>query len=66
MCPCSVPTVCSARQEIRVPENNAEGAVIETIRVEAGVTLALTPEGFPFRLEGNQLIVTERLDYEVL
>lgn len=61
------PTVCTARQDISIPENNEVGAVVETITVEPDVTLAFNPDtaALPFRLEGNQLIATERFDYEV-
>ncbi|XP_026221242.1 cadherin-related family member 5-like [Anabas testudineus] len=59
-------SVCTARQDISIPENNEVGAVVETITVEPDVTLAFNPDtaALPFRLEGNQLIATERFDYE--
>lgn len=68
MCYSSLPTVCKARQDIYIDENNSVNEVVETIVVEAEVTLAFKPNTgeIPFRLEGNQLIVTEALDYEVL
>ncbi|KAM4573903.1 uncharacterized protein PAE49_008618 [Odontesthes bonariensis] len=57
--------VCSAPTPVNFPENNMVNDVVVTINVQSGVTLVIdSPLEGPFRIQGNQLIVTEVLDYE--
>ena len=63
----SFPTVCSASSPVNFPENNMVNDVVATISIQSGVTLTIeSPLEGPFRIQENQLIVTEVLDYEVL
>ncbi|XP_072242583.1 cadherin-related family member 5 isoform X1 [Leuresthes tenuis] len=59
--------ICSAPSPVNFPENNTVNVVVATISVEnGGVTLMIeSPLEGPFRIQGNQLIVTEVLDYEI-
>ncbi|XP_029008913.1 cadherin-related family member 5-like isoform X3 [Betta splendens] len=65
--PTEAQILCSARTDVYVAENLTAGVVVETIAVEAGVTLALKPTAAqaPFELVQNQLRTTEVLDFEV-
>ncbi|XP_053175306.1 cadherin-related family member 5 [Scomber japonicus] len=59
--------ICSAPQSVNFNENNDPNALVTTITVEPGVTLAFKPPedpDNPFVLEGNQLKASRALDYE--
>uniref|UniRef100_UPI0037E95638 cadherin-related family member 5 n=1 Tax=Semicossyphus pulcher TaxID=241346 RepID=UPI0037E95638 len=57
--------ICSAATNLQFAENNTAGAVVTSITVQPGVTLALTtnPDN-SFRLEGNNLIADKVFDFE--
>ncbi|XP_028287323.1 cadherin-related family member 5 isoform X2 [Parambassis ranga] len=60
--------ICSAASPVYVEENNDVGRVVTMITVNPGVTVEFSPppanQNNPFRLEGNQLIADQVLDYE--
>ncbi|XP_036962073.1 cadherin-related family member 5 isoform X2 [Acanthopagrus latus] len=60
--------MCSAPRIVQFDENNEVGAVVVTITLDPGVTLAFNPPpadpDYPFRLDGDQLIAAKVLDYE--
>ena len=60
-------TVCNGT-DATLKENNEVGIVVTTIqRLNTGVALSFLkpPENNPFIIEGDQIIVTKTLDYEV-